>query len=677
MLRGMYFMNWYAGDWNYHPLLPPKRMQNVEEIAASGCNLLYWCSMGSGMIGPQILEEELFGQPANRTRFYGFLNDSEFTAECKKRGINTLGVVWRSQLWEFPAEFDEEETRILSFNKLRGVGKKGWIGIRELSTDRYPKIFPSIRNYFPDGLKNSRGEEVKDFLEEFTVKTLDGNKICSMWLHVPGHEHRCYTPCSSNPAFREYLHYEIRQMVKAGTAGVFLDECSTAHHALCNSGCFCPDCMRGFRGYLKKKGVSLPEGQDPETFDYGDYLRGLGYHDEDLNSAQKELRLEIPLFREFICFMNDQDDILTEDLIEYAHACGKEAGREIIVAGNLYDFQPKYAGVRKNLDFLGGEMNVDLRNDEFYQLARAFADGRKGFFTQDYSPHVLDIIDDIKHGKNDTYTLMLFEALAFGSMISVPYGSWLLNYAKEAFWPDLKWDRKLGDWQQSHEKLFSGRQVGSLAVVYDRRAAFEVSEFQSGYTDDPKVAGFRLFNQILRYLCQEGILFRVLYADEVNPLTEERLQGFGTILIPDGTMLPKADQDALKAAAGRGARVAAIGKVAPGMMDYVYRYRKVFEFTGWAKEEPSLLAPVKTPKDYSITVDEIEEGYVLHLVNYRLNTITRRIEDLPPVAFRLSFTPSAVEVNTLPEKDDTAACVQDNILTVRHAGIYTAILLRK
>ena len=64
-------------------------------------------------------------------------------------------------------------------------------------------------------------------------------------------------------------------------------------------------------------------------------------------------------------------------------------------------------------------------------------------------------------------------------------------------------------------------------------------------------------------------------------------------------------------------------------------------------------------------------------MNYRLNTITRRIEDLPPVAFRLSFTPSAVEVNTLPEKDDTAACVQDNILTVRHAGIYTAILLRK
>jgi hypothetical protein len=81
----MYFMNWFPRDWNYHPLLPPKRIQNVQEIEASGCNMLYWCSMGSGMIGLQMLDEELFGQPANRTRFYGFLNDSEFAAECSKR----------------------------------------------------------------------------------------------------------------------------------------------------------------------------------------------------------------------------------------------------------------------------------------------------------------------------------------------------------------------------------------------------------------------------------------------------------------------------------------------------------------------------------------------------------------------------------------------------------------
>ncbi len=85
MIRGMYFMNWFPRDWNYHPLLPPKRIQNVQEIEASGCNMLYWCSMGSGMIGLQMLDEELFGQPANRTRFYGFLNDSEFAAECSKR----------------------------------------------------------------------------------------------------------------------------------------------------------------------------------------------------------------------------------------------------------------------------------------------------------------------------------------------------------------------------------------------------------------------------------------------------------------------------------------------------------------------------------------------------------------------------------------------------------------
>ncbi len=93
-----------------------------------------------------------------------------------------------------PGGIQRGESELLSFNKLRGVGKRGWVGMSELSTDRYPKIFKSIKEFFPEGLKNSRGENVGDFLEEFTVKTLEGNKIYSSWLMVPGHEHKCYTP---------------------------------------------------------------------------------------------------------------------------------------------------------------------------------------------------------------------------------------------------------------------------------------------------------------------------------------------------------------------------------------------------------------------------------------------------------------------------------------------------
>lgn len=668
-------MNWYRGDWNYHPLLPPKRIQNIEEIEASGCNVLYWCSMGSGMIGPQILEEELFGQPANRTRFYGFLNDSEFAIECKKRGIASFGVIWRSQLWEFPAEFDENETTILSFNKLRGVGEKGWIGIRELSTDRYPKIFPSIRRYFPNGLKNSRGQLVEDFLEEFTAKTLDGNKIRSMWLQVPEHEHQCYTPCSNNEAYQEYLYFEIRKMIEAGTSGVFLDECSTSRHALLNSGCFCYDCMTNFRDYIKQNAISMPNGVEIASFDYGEYLGCLGYTDENLNGNQQEDRLLIPLYREFIDFMNKSDVILTKKLISYIRSYSKDQNTSVLVSANLYNLQPEFAPVRKLLDYYGGEnTDIELRNDGYYRFVKGFIGEQKGFLTQDYSPYVLSMVEDVKNGNNDTYTLMLMEALAHGIMNSVPYGSWLLNYAKEAFWPDISFDKKLGRWQQTYENLFGGDPQASLAILYDQRSAYDMASFGNGHIDAPRRRGFQLFHQITQLLSEEGVLFNVLYVDESEPLTAERLKGYGSIILPDCIGLTSDDIAILKNLNIDDTRVVAVGKVIPDLTKFVFRYRKTFELVDWAKKQSVIVSTYEKPKNFGFSLDKTSNGYILHLLSYNLNNLSRQIEELPPVTFRLEFSPRKVDIITLPGVYSDAH-LQDKTLTIYHAGIYTACII--
>ena len=51
MLKGIYFMGWQRDMWNYHPSLPMKNMQMVEDIVDMHGNMLIWSCLVSGAIG--------------------------------------------------------------------------------------------------------------------------------------------------------------------------------------------------------------------------------------------------------------------------------------------------------------------------------------------------------------------------------------------------------------------------------------------------------------------------------------------------------------------------------------------------------------------------------------------------------------------------------------------------
>jgi hypothetical protein len=275
-------------------------------------------------------------------------------------------------------------------------------------------------------------------------------------------------------------------MIDAGTSGIFFDEHDTARIAMLNSGCFCPDCMSAFRGYLSENPCEDSKELDLETFDYGDFLRAKGYTDRDLDGNRKEKRMSIPLIKQWIDFNHISNKNVVKDMADHARAYAASKGRLVELASNLYNFRPETAFSRKLMDYYGGEIShIALRQDGFYRYAFGFAGGKEGFFTQDYSPFILDVVDDIKHGKNDTYTIMLMEPMAHGCMLSVPYGSWLLNMAQESFWPDFKWDARLGEWITGNERLFPRNPAASAAVVYDWRSAYETDAYLGGHTDSP------------------------------------------------------------------------------------------------------------------------------------------------------------------------------------------------
>lgn len=675
MIRGMHYMCWYRQDWNYHPSMPMKRLQQVQDIVDMNGNLLLWSCLGSGAIGMQYLDKEANEAIPPRLRFYGNLNDKEFIAECSKRGIIASAVIWKAQLWEFPAEFSKDESELLSLNKLRGVGKKGWIGMRELSTDRYPKLFPSIKKFFPKGLKDSDGKPVKDFLKGFMAVTLDGNPIFSKWLMVPGHDHYCYSPCGNKPAFREYVRKEIEIMIDAGAPVVHIDEFDAQLLAAMSGGCFCKDCLRLFREYLKLNPSAETEGLDLDRFDYRAFLKKKGYTDKDLTDPDMDKRLAIPLLPAFIRFHIDCIEPGVIDIADHVRAYSlKKTGKQAQVTANLYNCDPHGDAVRKHCDLIIGEKaDIKLRQDGYYRYGYAFFGGKEGSFIEDPGPYVHEIMRDIAAGKNDSYILFMLEPLAHGFNIAIPYGGWLQNQRQDSFYPPAEAERQMGAWLKEHEKLFTNRFVAETAVVFDQRSAMDC-ELTKGLNRRHLDVGFPLFHGLCQSLCDARMLYNVLYVSPDEPLTAKRLAAYKQLVLPDVYSLPESEIRMLRAWQKKGGRVVSVGRVDPRLADTEFRYGAFQDLNARLAQVGSVVAAQEVD-GLGISLHKRGKGHALHIVNYRLNSGTREIEKIPSASFTLGWKPQKAVVHSFPACDAKAR-VEENVLTVENLGVYTVVELQ-
>jgi len=93
MERGIYFDGWFPNHYCYHPSMPPRRLSMIDDLEDMGGTILVWAGLGGGSISLPYLEEEAFGSIPARFRQYGFVNDSEFIAHAKARGIDRLFAV--------------------------------------------------------------------------------------------------------------------------------------------------------------------------------------------------------------------------------------------------------------------------------------------------------------------------------------------------------------------------------------------------------------------------------------------------------------------------------------------------------------------------------------------------------------------------------------------------------
>ncbi len=435
MERGVYFDAWFPGQHCYHPSLPPRRLRMVEHLVDYHATVLVWAALGGGSISLPYLEQEAFGEIDPRFRFYGFLNDAEFIAECRKHGVKVFGIVFEVQGWEFPVELNEAEDRILALNEPRGAGKRDWLGLREFSQNRYPKLWPPFEHYFPGGLVNSDGEPVGDLLEEACSRDIYGVPCHAHWVECPDREHFCYTMDRNNPVWREYLKAVIRIQIDAGVDGVQLDEAELPLTTLQYGGCFCKDCLKGFRAYLQSlPAEDLPaelRGADLAAFHYGEWLLARGY---DFKSDREAT----PLFAHYLRFQRAAITRYFGELADYAREYATSQGKQVLVSGNFFNLLDQYYALEPKVDLIITEMrNTRYRQPAWYRYVAGFAGPKPVVVVENpYGGVVPEMVANLKAGKGyDRFRMSLYEAAALGANMSVPYGAWLGSIEQDAFYP--------------------------------------------------------------------------------------------------------------------------------------------------------------------------------------------------------------------------------------------------
>lgn len=582
MERGVYFDGWYRDNHCYHPSLPFRSMQMVEDLEKYKATILVWSAMGGGSISLPYLENEAFGELDPRLRFYGYMNDSEFIAECNKRGIKVMGIVFEVQGWEFPVEVSADGKSMRQFNVIRDGSHRDTYGLNEFAAGKFDGLFrTSLKDYYPDGIKNSDGEPVTDLQEEVAARTLWGEPVHAQWVEVKNHSKTCYQTCRNNPVWRDYLKQIMKLQIDAGVAGIQLDEAELPITSMGAGGCFCKDCKKQFREYLKEKKAKklLPlfyDGIDLEHFDYQEYLLGLGVTHPN----------ESPMFREYYEFQLRAVKKYFTELVDYARDYARRTqNREILVSGNFFNCMPVYYPFENTVDVIITEMEKTLfRQPHWYRYISGYSNEKPVIVAENpYGGIVPQLLEMLNRGKGyDLYRLFLLEASVYGCNMSVPYGGWMGNTIKDAFYPPREVTEQVQGFLCDYDAWYSKDSGAKIMVAYSFPSYYwrEVTKtgganelvedesilFYQSVDMDSEEASRLPFWEVIKLMSEKQAVYDVrMFGDEdVRPdrVGAEDWKQYELIVLPECSVLTKNQMEELEKYAQAGGKLLVFGKTA-------------------------------------------------------------------------------------------------------------------
>lgn len=713
MERGIYFDGWHHDNHCYHPTMPYRNMQMVEDLEKYKATMLVWSCLGGGSISLPYLENEAFGELDPKLRFYGFMNDSEFVAECRKRGIKPMGIVFEVQGWEFPVVVSEDGKYIKEFNVLReGSMGQDYYGLNEFSNGRFDTLFRTkLKDYYPDGIINSDGETVTQLQEEVAARTWKGEPVHAGWVEVTGHSRTCYQTCRNNPVWREYLKKIMALQINAGVAGIQLDEAELPITSMGAGGCFCKDCKKQFRAYLQERrkagtlNEKLYEGIDLETFDYQQYVLDGGYAHPN-NS---------PLNRDYYEFQMRAVKKHFTELVDFARDYARRTqNREILLSGNFFTCMPVYYPFENTVDCVITEMDHTLfRQPHWYRYISGFSNTKPVIVAENpYGGIIPQLLEQLNKGKAyDLYRLLLLEASVYGCNMSVPYGGWMGNTIKTGFWPPRDVTEEVQTFLADHDAFYSKESGAKIMVPYSFPSYYWREVTKSGGDQFTSVDSSILYYQSLeqesdsasrlpfwevsKYLCEKQAIYdvRMFGDDDLRPdkVSAKDWEQYELIILPECDYLTENQCEELEAYVKNGGRLLMFGRTAENHPEWAERMAKL---SGVAAA-PNPDARREAMKCFGAAFDPIHEAIrqaeitveapeqkcqigihfhrngdteVIQLLNYHYNADSDRVETICGVTVkaRVAGDIRGARVLTLGDREIPAEIrVEQGILTAK------------
>lgn len=661
-------------------------MRMIEDIEACRGTMLVWSAMGGGSISLPFLYHEAFGEVDARLRFYGFMNDSEFIAACEKRGIKVFGIVFEVQGWEFPARYDDKG-KLLAINAKRDDEMNGWYGLREFASGEHEDLFEKkLADFYPDGIVNSDGEKVTDLWQECAARTYRGEPVHAQWVEVVGHSPTCHQMCRNNPVWRDYLKKIMALQIDAGVQGIQLDECELPITSLGSGGCLCKDCVKQFREYLKNERVAgrldpQYDDLDLDTFDYKQYLN-------DRNIAFPH---GAPLFREYWHFQLHAVKKYFSELADFGREYAlRTRGKPVEISGNFFNLMPVYLPIREKADVIITEMKSTLlRQPYFYRYCAGFG-GQKPVIVAEnpYGGMIPDLLEKLNRGKaKEVYQLFLLEASVYGVNMSVPYGGWMGNTIKDAFYPPMDATRQVQDFIASHETLFPKGKTASVAVVYSWKNNYW-RETVNGYSGEIEGGGNSMlfynpkdlndpaaprhpFWEAVKALSDKQVSYDVLVWGDGNVCEDGScpLDGYDLVVLPNCVDMTDRQRQIIGDYTGRIVRIEDAGET------------KDAAVRAFTEQFDAAFAPVC---DASVDCDMLgmqhvktADTEVVHLLNYDYDEAADAVIPKENVTLRVRTAATRVAFKTLTGESALSALREGDFLVIKlpPVPVYAAIVL--
>jgi hypothetical protein len=332
-----------------------------------------------------------------------------------------------------------------------------------------------------------------------------------------------------------------------------------------------------------------------------------------------------------------------------------------------------------------------------------------------YGGVIPDLLERVRRGESyDKYRLLLLEGAAYGVNHAVPYGAWMGNTIRDAFYPPKDATLDVQEFLKQKEGLFGGRSGADVALLfsfpsYDGREAPRSNNAlleQKGAVNALSFAEYEdsglPFWDIARNLADRQAPFDVvMLADgrlRTDDFTARQVADYECVVLPDCPDMTDRQVAELLAYVQGGGRLLVYGRMAenadtPARAALLAHANTVAlgagvgdpaEIDGVARQIISLLPDGRNqvessaPAALGVQLQQTGGGRsVLHLVNYAYNVAEDKHEPLHnlAVSVRLPFVARSAVLHTLHGERELAVTTRGGRaeVTVSQFPLYGAI----